>query len=148
MIGEAGTVNPVDYGSSLGSGEYDLFYISGENFDRFIDTNLIVQMTSTFRSYGDIVVSTPGQPDYVHFSWDAGNDGGTRAISLKGLLVRAAGRGQRNRVFVRAINGRGLGVKTYLPRVENADGNTTYNGVQRERFVITAFRTGARIAAN
>ncbi|MFJ2997497.1 TipJ family phage tail tip protein [Raoultella planticola] len=148
MIGEAGTVNPVDYGSSLGSGEYDLFYISGENFDRFIDTNLIVQMTSTFRSYGDIVVSTPGQPDYVHFSWDAGNNGGTCAISLKGLLIRAAGRGQKNRVFVRATNGRGLGIKTYLPRVENADGNTDYSGVQREKFVITAFRTGARIAAN
>lgn len=148
MIGEAGTVSNIDLGNSLGSGEYDLFYISGDNFDRFIDTNLIVQLTSTFRSYGDIVVSTPGQPDYVHFSWDAGNDGGTRAISLRGLLIRAAGKGQRNRVFVRATNGRGLGIRTYTPRVENADGSTTYNGVQRERFVISAFRTGARIATN
>ncbi|WP_220385775.1 hypothetical protein, partial [Klebsiella pneumoniae] len=59
-----------------------------------------------------------------------------------------AGKGQRNRVFVRARNGRGLGIKTYTPRVENADGSTTYNGVQRERFVISAFRTGARIATN
>ena len=148
MIGEAGTVSNIDLGNNLGTGEYDLFYISGENFDRFIDTNLIVQLTSTFRSYGDIVVSTPGKDDYVHFSWDAGNDGGTRAISLKGLLIRAAGKGQRNRVFVRARNGRGLGIKTYTPRVENADGSTTYNGVQRERFVISAFRTGARIATN
>lgn len=148
MIGEAGTVNNIDLGNNLGTGEYDLFYISGENFDRFIDTNLIVQLTSTFRSYGDIVVSTPGKDDYVHFSWDAGNDGGTRAISLKGLLIRAAGKGQRNRVFVRARNGRGLGIKTYTPRVENADGSISYNGVQRERFVISAFRTGARIATN
>lgn len=148
MIGEAGTVSNIDLGNNLGTGEYDLFYISGENFDRFIDTNLIVQLTSTFRSYGDIVVSTPGKDDYVHFSWDAGNDGGTRAISLKGLLIRAAGKGQRNRVFVRARNGRGLGIKTYTPRVENADGSTSYNGVQRERFVISAFRTGARIATN
>ncbi|MDW7141682.1 phage tail tip protein [Klebsiella pneumoniae] len=148
MIGEAGTVSNIDLGNNLGTGEYDLFYISGENFDRFIDTNLIVQLTSTFRSYGDIVVSTPGKDDYVHFSWDAGNDGGTRAISLKGLLIRAAGKGQRNRIFVRARNGRGLGIKTYTPRVENADGSTSYNGVQRERFVISAFRTGARIATN
>lgn len=148
MIGEAGTVSNIDLGNNLGTGEYDLFYISGENFDRFIDTNLIVQLTSTFRSYGDIVVSTPGKDDYVHFSWDAGNDGGTRAISLKGLLIRAAGKGQRNRVFVRARNGRGLGIKTYTPRVENADGSISYNGVQRERFVISAFRTGARIATN
>ncbi|WP_261797581.1 phage tail tip fiber protein, partial [Klebsiella pneumoniae] len=124
MIGEAGTVSNIDLGNNLGTGEYDLFYISGESFDRFIDTNLIVQLTSTFRSYGDIVVSTPGKDDYVHFSWDAGNDGGTRAISLKGLLIRAAGKGQRNRVFVRARNGRGLGIKTYTPRVENADGST------------------------
>lgn len=151
MIGEAGTVGNVQYGvggSGVGSGDYDLFYINGDNYDRFIDTNLIVQMTSTFRSYGDIVVQTPGQADYVHFSWDAGNDGGTRAISLKGLLIRAAGKGQRNRVFVRATNGRGLGIQTYTPRVPNVDGNDTYNGVQREKFVITAFRTGARIASN
>nr|CAK1256969.1 tail fiber protein [Klebsiella phage vB_Ko_K70PH128C1] len=147
MIGEAGTVSNVDYGTSLGSGDYDLFYINGDDFDRFIDTNLIVQLTSTFRSYGQIVVSTPGKDDYIHFNWDAGNDGGTRSLALRGMLIRAAGKGQRNRVFVRATNGRGLGVKTFTPRVENADGSTSYNGVQREKFVITAFRTGARIAS-
>lgn len=147
MIGEAGTVSNVDYGNNLGSGDYDLFYINGDDFDRFIDTNLIVQLTSTFRSYGQIVVSTPGKDDYIHFNWDAGNDGGTRSLALRGMLIRAAGKGQRNRVFVRATNGRGLGVKTFTPRVENADGSTSYNGVQREKFVITAFRTGARIAS-
>ena len=147
MIGEAGTVSNVDYGTRLGSGDYDLFYINGDDFDRFIDTNLIVQLTSTFRSYGQIVVSTPGKDDYIHFDWDAGNDGGTRSLALRGMLIRAAGKGQRNRVFVRATNGRGLGVKTFTPRVEDADGSTSYSGVQREKFVITAFRTGARIAS-
>lgn len=149
MIGEVATLPFVEE-DMLGSGQYDLFYISGETFDRFLDTNLICQMSSSFRSYGDIVVSTPGREDYIHYSWDAGNDGGSRAIPLKGLKIYAAGKGQRNRVWINCKNGRGFGYMTYTPLAQVWSGTVSNpsSGArtsQREKLIFTIFRMGNQI---
>lgn len=149
MIGEVATLPFVEK-DMLGSGQYDLFYISGETFDRFLDTNLICQMSSSFRSYGDIVVSTPGREDYIHYSWDAGNDGGSRAIPLKGLKIYAAGKGQRNRVWINCKNGRGFSYRTYTPLAQVWNGtvfdpSSAARTSQREKLIFTIFRMGNQI---
>ncbi|MGA1954166.1 host specificity protein J [Klebsiella pneumoniae complex sp. WS2972] len=144
MIGEVSTL-PFVQKEMLGSGQYDLFYISGETFDRFLDTNLICEMSSSFRSYGDIVVSTPGREDYVHYSWDAGNDGGLRAIPLRGMKIYAAGKGGRNRVWINCKNGRGFGYKTYAPLAQTSGGEVKDKASQREKVVFTFFRMGNQV---
>ena len=149
MIGEVATLPFVEK-DMLGSGQYDLFYISGETFDRFLDTNLICQMSSSFRSHGDIVVSTPGREDYIHYSWDAGNDGGSRAIPLKGLKIYAAGKGQRNRVWINCKNGRGFSYRTYTPLAQVWNGkvfdpSSAARTSQREKLIFTIFRMGNQI---
>lgn len=154
MIAESNTI-PFKTYSDIDSGDYEILKIHGENFDRSIDTNLIIQVNSTFRNTFRVIVQTPGKGEIEFYSIDTGNDGGTRAYALRGFDLPAAGRGQENRIIVRVIqSGRGSSIKTFTPWVERDNGTTgretsdgvIYNtGFIRERAYISAYRKGNRI---
>lgn len=154
MIAESNTI-PFKTYSDIDSGDYEILKIHGENFDRSIDTNLIIQVNSTFRNTFRVIVQTPGRGEIEFYSIDTGNDGGTRAYALRGFDLPAAGRGQENRIIVRVTqSGRGSSIKTFTPWVERDDGSTgkessdgtIYNtGFIRERAYISAYRKGNRI---
>ncbi|WPJ55669.1 hypothetical protein RCIP0095_00019 [Klebsiella phage RCIP0095] len=154
MIAESNTIPFKNY-SDIDSGDYEILKIHGENFDRSIDTNLIIQVNSTFRNTFRVIVQTPGRDDIEFYSIDTGNDGGTRAYALRGFDLPAAGRGQENRIIVRVTqSGRGSSIKTFTPWVERDNGTTgqetsdgvIYNtGFIRERAYISAYRKGNRI---
>lgn len=154
MIAESNTI-PFKTYSDIDSGDYEILKIHGENFDRSIDTNLIIQVNSTFRNTFRVIVQTPGKGEIEFYSIDTGNDGGTRAYALRGFDLPAAGRGQENRIIVRVTqSGRGSSIKTFTPWVERDDGTTgqepsggvIYNtGFIRERAYISAYRKGNRI---
>lgn len=154
MIAESNTI-PFKTYSDIDSGDYEILKIHGENFDRSIDTNLIIQVNSTFRNTFRVIVQTPGKGEIEFYSIDTGNDGGTRAYALRGFDLPAAGRGQENRIIVRVTqSGRGSSIKTFTPWVERDNGNTgqetpdgvIYNiGFIRERTYISAYRKGNRI---
>lgn len=154
MIAESNTI-PFKTYSDIDSGDYEILKIHGENFDRSIDTNLIIQVDSTFRNTFRVIVQTPGKGEIEFYSIDTGNDGGTRAYALRGFDLPAAGRGQENRIIVRVTqSGRGSSIKTFTPWVERDNGTTgqetsdgvIYNtGFIRERAYISAYRKGNRI---
>lgn len=154
MIAESNTI-PFKTYSDIDSGDYEILKIHGENFDRSIDTNLIIQVNSTFRNTFRVIVQTPGKGEIEFYSIDTGNDGGTRAYALRGFDLPAAGRGQENRIIVRVTqSGRGSSIKTFTPWVERDNGSTgtessdgtIYNtGFIRERAYISAYRKGNRI---
>lgn len=154
MIAESNTI-PFKTYSDIDSGDYEILKIHGENFDRSIDTNLIIQVNSTFRNTFRVIVQTPGKGEIEFYSIDTGNDGGTRAYALRGFDLPAAGRGQENRIIVRVTqSGRGSSIKTFTPWVERDNGATgqetsdgvIYNtGFIRERAYISAYRKGNRI---
>lgn len=154
MIAESNTI-PFKTYSDIDSGDYEILKIHGENFDRSIDTNLIIQVNSTFRNTFRVIVQTPGKGEIEFYSIDTGNDGGTRAYALRGFDLPAAGRGQENRIIVRVTqSGRGSNIKTFTPWVERDNGSTgtessdgtIYNiGFIRERTYISAYRKGNRI---
>lgn len=154
MIAESNTI-PFKTYSDIDSGDYEILKIHGENFDRSIDTNLIIQVDSTFRNTFRVIVQTPGKGEIEFYSIDTGNNGGTRAYALRGFDLPAAGRGQENRIIVRVTqSGRGSSIKTFTPWVERDNGTTgkegsdgvTFNtGFIRERTYITAYRKGNRI---
>lgn len=154
MIAESNTI-PFKTYSDIDSGDYEILKIHGENFDRSIDTNLIIQVNSTFRNTFRVIVQTPGKGEIEFYSIDTGNDGGTRAYALRGFDLPAAGRGQENRIIVRVTqSGRGSSIKTFTPWVERDNGTTgremsdgvIYNtGFIRERAYISAYRKGNRI---
>lgn len=154
MFAESNTI-PFKTYSDIDSGDYEILKIHGENFDRSIDTNLIIQVNSTFRNTFRVIVQTPGKGEIEFYSIDTGNDGGTRAYALRGFDLPAAGRGQENRIIVRVTqSGRGSSIKTFTPWVERDDGTTgkessdgfIYNtGFIRERAYIAAYRKGNRI---
>lgn len=154
MIAESNTI-PFKTYSDIDSGDYEILKIHGENFDRSIDTNLIIQVNSTFRNTFRVIVQTPGKGEIEFYSIDTGNDGGTRAYALRGFDLPAAGRGQENRIIVRVTqSGRGSNIKTFTPWVERYNGTTgqeTSNGVIynngfiRERAYISVYRKGNRI---
>lgn len=154
MIAESNTI-PFKTYSDIDSGDYEILKIHGENFDRSIDTNLIIQVNSTFRNTFRVIVQTPGKEEIEFYSIDTGNDGGTRAYALRGFDLPAAGRGQENRIIVRVTqSGRGSSIKTFTPWVERDNGTTgqetsdgvIYNtGFIRERAYISAYRKGNRI---
>lgn len=154
MIAESNTI-PFKTYSDIDSGDYEILKIHGENFDRSIDTNLIIQVNSTFRNTFRVIVQTPGKGEIEFYSIDTGNDGGTRAYALRGFDLPAAGRWQENRIIVRVTqSGRGSGIKTFTPWVERDDGTTgkkssdgfiSNTGFIRERAYIAAYRKGNRI---
>lgn len=154
MIAESNTI-PFKTYSDIDSGDYEILKIHGENFDRGIDTNLIIQVNSTFRNTFRVIVQTPGKGEIEFYSIDTGNNGGTRAYALRGFDLPAAGRGQENRIIVRVTqSGRGSNIKTFTPWVERDNGSTgtessdgtIYNiGFIRERAYISAYRKGNRI---
>ena len=154
MIAESNTI-PFKTYSDIDSGDYEILKIHGENFDRSIDTNLIIQVNSTFRNTFRVIVQTPGRGEIEFYSIDTGNDGGTRAYALRGFDLPAAGRGEENRIIVRVTqSGRGSSIKTFTPWVERDNGTTgqetsdgvIYNtGFIRERAYISAYRKGNRI---
>lgn len=154
MIAESNTI-PFKTYSDIDSGDYEILKIHGENFDRSIDTNLIIQVNSTFRNTFRVIVQTPGKGEIEFYSIDTGNNGGTRAYALRGFDLPAAGRGQENRIIVRVTqSGRGSSIKTFTPWVERDNGTTgreTSDGVIyntdfiRERAYISAYRKGNRI---
>lgn len=154
MIAESNTI-PFKTYSDIDSGDYEILKIHGENFDRSIDTNLIIQVNSAFRNTFRVIVQTPGKGEIEFYSIDTGNDGGTRAYALRGFDLPAAGRGQENRIIVRVTqSGRGSNIKTFTPWVERDNGTTgqetsdgvIYNtGFIRERAYISAYRKGNRI---
>lgn len=154
MIAESNTI-PFKTYSDIDSGDYEILKIHGENFDRSIDTNLIIQVNSTFRNTFRVIVQTPGKGEIEFYSIDTGNDGGTRAYALRGFDLPAAGRGQENRIIVRVTqSGRGSSIKTFTPWVERDNGTTGQetsdgviynNGFIRERAYISAYRKGNRI---
>lgn len=154
MIAESNTIPFNDY-SDIDSGDYEILKINGENFDRSIDTNLIVQVNSTFRNTFRVIIQTPGKEEIEFYSIDTGNDGGTRSYALRGFDVPAAGKGQQNRIIVRVTqSGRGSSVKTFTPWVqrnngstgtESSDGTISNIGFIRERTYISAYRKGNRI---
>lgn len=156
MIAESNTI-PFKTYSDIDSGDYEILKIHGENFDRSIDTNLIIQVNSTFRNTFRVIVQTPGKGEIEFYSIDTGNDGGTRAYALRGFDLPAAGRGEENRIIVRVTqSGRGSSIKTFTPWVERDNGTTgqetsdgvIYNtGFIRERAYISAYRKGNRIVA-
>ncbi len=154
MIAESNTI-PFKTYSDIDSGDYEILKIHGENFDRSIDTNLIIQVNSTFRNTFRVIVQTPGKGEIEFYSIDTGNDGGTRAYALRSFDLPAAGRGQENRIIVRVTQSRrGSSIKTFTPWVERDNGATgketsdgvIYNtGFIRERAYISAYRKGNRI---
>lgn len=154
MIAESNTI-PFKTYSDIDSGDYEILKIHGENFDRSIDTNLIIQVNSTFRNTFRVIVQTPGKGEIEFYSIDTGNDGGTRAYALRGFDLPAAGRGQENRIIVRVTqSGRGSSIKTFTPWVERDNGTTgkessdgfiSNTGFIRERAYISAYRKGNRI---
>lgn len=154
MIAESNTI-PFKTYSDIDSGDYEILKIHGENFDRSIDTNLIIQVNSTFRNTFRVIVQTPGKGEIEFYSIDTGNDGGTRAYALRGFDLPAAGRGQENRIIVRVTqSGRGSNIKTFTPWVERDNGTTGRetsdgviynNGFIRERAYISVYRKGNRI---
>lgn len=154
MIAESNTI-PFKTYSDIDSGDYEILKIHGENFDRSIDTNLIIQVNSTFRNTFRVIVQTPGKGEIEFYSIDTGNDGGTRAYALRGFDLPAAGRGQENRIIVRVTqSGRGSSIKTFTPWVErdngatgkeSSDGVISNAGFIRERAYISAYRKGNRI---
>ncbi|WOK01639.1 tail fiber protein [Klebsiella phage SH-KP2492] len=154
MIAESNTI-PFKTYSDIDSGDYEILKIHGENFDRSIDTNLIIQVNSTFRNTFRVIVQTPEKGEIEFYSIDTGNDGGTRAYALRGFDLPAAGRGQENRIIVRVTqSGRGSNIKTFTPWVERDNGTTGQetsdgviynNGFIRERAYISVYRKGNRI---
>ncbi|UIW10444.1 tail fiber protein [Klebsiella phage KpS4] len=154
MIAESNTI-PFKTYSDIDSGDYEILKIHGENFDRSIDTNLIIQVNSTFRNTFRVIIQTPGKGEIEFYSIDTGNDGGTRAYALRGFDLPAAGRGQENRIIVRVTqSGRGSSIKTFTPWVERdngstgkegSDGTISNIGFTRERTYISVYRKGNRI---
>ena len=155
MIAESETI-PFKTYDSVPGGDYEIFRINGENFDRQIDTNLIVWCSCAQRNYFRLIVQTPGRGDVEYYYLDTGNDGGGRAFALRGFFIPAAGRGQQNRIIVRVQESRKSTIKTYTPWVEREMGqkyndvhNSTINNRNfiREKTYIAAYRAGRRIIA-
>ena len=155
MIAESETIPFRNY-DSVPRGDYEIFRINGEDFDRQIDTNLIVWCSCSQRNYFRLIVQTPGKGDVEYYYLDTGNEGGGRAFALRGFYIPAAGRGQQNRIIVRVQESRNSIIKTYTPRVEREMGQK-YNDVTnssinnrnfiREKSYIAAYRAGRRIIA-
>lgn len=155
MIAESDTIPFRSY-DSVPKGDYEIFRINGEDFDRQIDTNLIVWCSCSQRNYFRLIVQTPGKGDVEYYYLDTGNEGGGRAFALRGFYIPAAGRGQQNRIIVRVQDSRSSTIKTYTPWVEREMGQK-YNDVTnssinnrnfiREKSYIAAYRAGRRIIA-
>ena len=155
MIAESETIPFRNY-DNIPSGDYEIFRINGENFDRQIDTNLIVWCSCSQRNYFRLIVQTPGKGDVEYYYLDTGNEGGGRAFALRGFFIPAAGKGQQNRIIVRVQESRKSTIKTYTPWVEREMGQK-YNDVTnsqinnrnfiREKSYIAAYRAGRRIIA-
>lgn len=155
MIAESDTIPFRSY-DSVPKGDYEIFRINGEDFDRQIDTNLIVWCSCSQRNYFRLIVQTPGKGDVEYYYLDTGNEGGGRAFALRGFYIPAAGRGQQNRIIVRVQESRSSTIKTYTPWVEREMGQK-YNDVTnssinnrnfiREKSYIAAYRAGRRIIA-
>lgn len=155
MIAESETIPFRNY-DSVPRGDYEIFRINGENFDRQIDTNLIVWCSCSQRNYFRLIVQTPGKGEVEYYYLDTGNEGGGRAFALRGFYIPAAGRGQQNRIIVRVQESRSSTIKTYTPWVEREMGQK-YNDVTnssinnrnfiREKSYIAAYRAGRRIIA-
>ncbi|WP_413773434.1 phage tail tip protein [Klebsiella oxytoca] len=156
MIAESNTIPLKNY-SDVNAGDYEILKINGDDFDRSIDTNLVVQVGSGFRNEFKVIVQTPGRAEREYYSIDTGNNGGVRAYAIRGFDLPAAGKGQQNRIIVRVRDsGRASGIMTYTPYVPRFDGksfdidsngNTINRGYLRERAYIAVFRKGNRIVA-
>lgn len=157
MIAESDTI-PLKSLDGLGKGDYEIFSINGEDFDRQIDTNLIVACSCSQRNYFRLIVQTPGKGEIEYYYLDTGNDGGGRSFALRGFRIPAAGKGNKNRIIVRIQESRNSSLRTYTPWVERESGQkyTGYDGGNvsisnrhflREKTYIAAFRAGSRIIA-
>lgn len=88
-------------GNRADAGDHHVFWITGENYDRIMDTNLTLFIQCAERNRFSLVVKTPGKADLVYFFKDTGNNGGNWTNGLRGITFPAAGKGQRNQIVVR-----------------------------------------------
>lgn len=134
------------------AGDHHIMWIKGENFDRILDTNLILHVQCAERNRFSLIVRTPGKADIEYFYKDTGNNGGTWDNGLRGITIPAAGRGQRNQILVRVDANRAGSMFIVAPQfvtpltrdrqVPDYSAAGASNAV-REKSYIALFRKGA-----
>jgi len=99
MAGSIPYVNVSDeYGSGFpwasNAGEHVVWSIPGEEFDRTMDSNLYLTLTSSQRQYFTILMRAPGLPDQQVAYVDTGNGGenSPAVVQLNGITVPATDR--------------------------------------------------------
>lgn len=135
--------NKMSGGIDLGSfnwgsaGDHILWNIEGEEFDRVLDSNLIMQMSSSERQYFDIYVRTPGRPDQLIGSFDTGNDGKNSPLffTMEGITIPTTGdRSVMNQLVVHVRENRPatvslivpLNIQTLVPNTSGSNPRTSY----------------------
>lgn len=89
---------PDTYGSGFpwasNAGEHVIWSIPGEEFDRTMDSNLYLTLTSTQRQYFTVLMRAPGRPDQQVAYIDTGNGGenSPAVVQLNGVTVPATDR--------------------------------------------------------
>lgn len=141
-------------GNRADAGDHHVFWITGENYDRIMDTNLTLFIQCAERNRFSLVVKTPGKADLVYFFKDTGNNGGNWTNGLRGITIPAAGKGQRNQIVVRIDANRAASRFIVAPQFVTPLTNDRQvpdysvsgaSNAAREKSYIAFFRKGANL---
>ncbi|HEY1847287.1 MAG TPA: DUF1983 domain-containing protein [Buttiauxella sp.] len=102
---ESGTYQPYYYTGSAAM-DHIIIKVKGEDFDRSLDSNLTVNLSTPWRQYFTIISGASNGVEQQVYYYDSGNNGGARSYALKAVPLPAAGRDGYNYIKVRVTEGR------------------------------------------
>lgn len=99
---------------------YVALRIRGEDFDRILDSNMTLKLTSYERQYFYIRMGGDGIPMTNLKYWDAGNGGGVYTWPINGITIPAVGRGKWNYIYIMCTTSRSGIAALEVPALLNA----------------------------
>lgn len=94
---------------------YIALRIRGENFERILDSNLYLTLSSSERQYFYVRMGGDGIGLTNLFYYDAGNGGSSTTYILSGITVPTVGRGNWNYIYVMCTTDRRSSVSLQVP---------------------------------
>lgn len=107
--GGISVVNPTDsnppgatFRWASSAGTHILWNMAGEEFDRWLDSNMTLVLESSNRQYFSVYTRTPGHADILLAQFDTGNEGSNSParFRLEGLTLPASSRESYNQIIV------------------------------------------------
>lgn len=130
------------------AGEHVIWDISGEDFERVMDTNVTIKASSPYRQHFTVIIRSPGHDDIEVIYKDTGNDGGGGILQylLQGLRLPPVGRDNSQQLILKISENRLSYVRIFTPVISGGAG-TGSPEVMATPF-ISVYRAGRKIATS